>query len=131
MDTLFFLLGRIIFGGYFIFSGVHHFTQLGMLSQYANSKGLPYPSGAVALSGLVILLGGLSILLGACPLLGVILLAVFLIPVSFMMHNFWQVQDPQMKMADMINFTKNMALLGAAFMFLAIPRPWPLSVELW
>jgi len=28
MDELFFLLGRIIFGGYFIMSGLTHFTQL-------------------------------------------------------------------------------------------------------
>ena len=47
-----------------------------------------------------------------------------------MMHNFWTVEDAQMKMNDMINFTKNMALAGAALMLLALPRPWPLSLAL-
>lgn len=102
-----------------------------MMSGYANAKGVPVPSAAVALTGLMILLGGLSILLGVYPIIGVILLGAFLIPVSFMMHNFWKVQDPQMKMGEMINFMKNMALLGALLMFAAIPRPWPLSVEPW
>ena len=32
------------------------------------------------------------------------------------------------KMGDMVNFTKNMALIGCALMFLAIPQPWPYSV---
>lgn len=31
------------------------------------------------------------------------------------------------KMNEQINFMKNMALLGSTLMFLAIPRPWPLS----
>jgi uncharacterized membrane protein YphA (DoxX/SURF4 family) len=128
--NILFLIGRIIFGGYFILSGLNHFKNLRMLSGYAQSKGTPAPSAAVIVSGIMILLGGLSILLGAYPIVGIILILAFLIPVSFIMHNFWAVEDQQMKMADMINFTKNMALVGAALMFLAIPRPWPLSIAL-
>jgi hypothetical protein len=44
------------------------------------------------------------------------------------MHNFWKLEDPQLRMADKINFMKNMALLGAILMLLAIPSPWPLSL---
>ena len=129
MDMLF-LIGRIIFGGYFVFNGLNHFRNLGMLSGYAQAKGTPAPSLAVAASGVLLLLGGVSILLGAYPIVGIALLIVFLVPVSFMMHNFWAVEDAQMKMNDMINFTKNMALVGAALMLLALPRPWPLSLAL-
>jgi hypothetical protein len=28
------------------------------------------------------------------------------------------------RMGDMINFTKNMAMMGSALMFLGIPQPW-------
>jgi uncharacterized membrane protein YphA (DoxX/SURF4 family) len=52
----------------------------------------------------------------------------FLVPVAFIMHNFWAVQDPQMKMVEMVNFTKNLALAASALMFLAIPQPWPFSL---
>lgn len=123
MDILF-LVGRILFGGFFIFNGINHFQRLAMMSNYAKSKGVPLPSLAVALTGILLVLGGLSILLGAFPIVGIILLALFLIPTSFMMHNFWTITDPQMKMGEMVNFMKNMALLGALFMFLAIPVPW-------
>jgi len=34
----------------------------------------------------------------------------------------------QMKQIDMINFTKNMALVGALLMFLLLPRPWPMGL---
>lgn len=70
----------------------------------------------------------MGILLGVYVELAVLALALFFVPVSFKMHNFWAVQDPQQKMAEMVNFLKNMALLGAALMTLAIPTPWAFSV---
>jgi uncharacterized membrane protein YphA (DoxX/SURF4 family) len=123
-----FLIGRIIFGGYFAYSGLNHFLNLSMMAGYAKSKGLPYPSLAVAFTGILLLLGGLSILLGIYPRIGVLFLVLFLLPTTLIMHNFWAVSDPQMKMVEMINFMKNMALLGATLMFLAIPIPWKLSL---
>src|SRR5208283_4212243 len=44
------------------------------------------------------------------------------------MHAYWKVDDAQMKQIDMINFTKNMALVGALLMFLLLPHPWPMSL---
>lgn len=31
-------------------------------------------------------------------------------------------------MAEMVNFMKNMALLGFVMMTVVIPRPWPMSL---
>jgi len=125
-----FLIGRIIVGAYYISSGFNHFKNLDMMAGYAGSKNVPAPKAAVAGSGALLVLGGLSLLLGAWPTIGVALIVLFLLPVSFMMHAFWSVDDPQQKMAEQINFLKNMALLGSALMFLAIPRPWPYSLGL-
>ena len=127
MNTLL-LIGRIIFGGYFVYSGVNHFIGFGMMTQYAKMKGVPFPAVAQGMTGLMLLLGGLSIVLGIYHVVGIVLLVAFLIPVSLMMHNFWKLEDPQLRMADKINFMKNMALLGAVLMLLAIPSPWPLSL---
>jgi len=123
-----FLIGRIVLGVYYLFNAVNHFTQLEMMSGYAGSKGVPAPKLAVAGSGLLLLLGGLSILLGYQPYIGVALIVIFLAPVAFMMHNFWTVEDPQMKMGEMVNFMKNIALAASTLMFLAIPTPWPFSL---
>ena len=122
------LIGRIIFGGFFIYSGVNHFTGFEMMTQYAKMKGVPFPAFAQGVTGLLLLLGGLSILFGIYPYIGIVMLVAFLLPVSFMMHNFWTLADPQLRMADKVNFMKNMALLGAILMFLAIPLPWALSL---
>jgi putative oxidoreductase len=123
-----FLIGRIIVGVYFIYSGSNHFMQLNMMTGYAGSKNVPASKLAVIVAGLLLLIGGLSIITGFQPLIGVIALVLFFLPVTFMMHNFWAVEDPMAKMGEMVNFTKNLALLGAALMFLAIPTPWPFSL---
>jgi hypothetical protein len=34
------------------------------------------------------------------------------------MHDFWRATDPNQKMNDMVNFYKNVALLGASLAFL-------------
>ncbi len=127
MDILI-VIGRIIFGGFFIYSGINHFIGFAMMTQYAKMKGVPFPAFAQGATGLMLLLGGLSIVLGIYPLVGIALLVAFLVPVSFIMHNFWKIKDPQIKMADKVNFMKNMALLGAILMLLAIPSPWALSL---
>jgi putative oxidoreductase len=123
-----FLIGRIIVGIYYIYSGSHHFTSLNMMAGYAGSKGVPAPKLAVAGSGALLVIGGLIFILGVQPLIGVICVILFLLPVSFTMHNFWAIQDPMQKMGERVNFTKNMALVGCALMFLAIPQPWPYSI---
>jgi putative oxidoreductase len=46
-----------------------------------------------------------------------------------MMHNFWSVSDPGQRQAEMINFMKNMALLGAALALTGQEGPMPASLE--
>jgi putative oxidoreductase len=123
-----FILGRILLGGYFIMSGYNHFSHLKMLSGYAASKKVPMASAAVVITGLMMLLGGLGILLGGWVDLSVLLIAVFLVITTLQMHQFWTVHEPMAKMSEQINFMKNMALLGATLMLLAIPLPWLASV---
>lgn len=121
------LIGRIIFGGFFIFSGLNHFMNLGMMSGYAESKGTPAPQVAVAGSGVMLLAGGLSVVLGVLPVIGLILIILFLLPVSFVIHDFWAVPEEQ-KMNEQIHFMKNMALAGAALALLYGASSWPLAL---
>jgi uncharacterized membrane protein YphA (DoxX/SURF4 family) len=124
-----FLVGRILAGGYYLFSAWHHFADLGNLSRYAGMHGVPAPTLAVLVAGVLLLVGGLSILLGVFPPLGVAALVLFFVPVTLTMHAFWTVHDPLLRTNDFINFTKNIALLGYTLMLLAEPRPWPYSLE--
>lgn len=128
VENTVFLIGRLIVGGYFLMSGFNHFTKIAMMAGYAKSKRVPVPSLAVGGTGLLLLLGGASLLLGFYPRVGAALLVIFLLGASFGMHAFWAVEDEQTKASEMINFLKNMALLGLVLMTAAIPQPWPLSL---
>jgi putative oxidoreductase len=89
---------------------------------------VPFPAIAQGLSRLLLLLGGLSIVFGIYPFAGIVLLVASLVPASLMMHDLWELDDLQARMADKITCTKNLALIGAVLMLLAIPSPWPLSL---
>jgi putative oxidoreductase len=123
-----FLIGRLVFGGYLLFSGLNHFMSHGTMAQYAAAKGVPAADAAIVVSGLLLLLAGVSFVLGWRPTWGIAATVVFLIPVTWMMHNFWAVSGAE-RVGEMVNFMKNIALLGATLMFAAIPQPWPYSVE--
>jgi uncharacterized membrane protein YphA (DoxX/SURF4 family) len=123
-----FLVGRVILGAYYLLSAYHHFADVHMLSRAAAAHGVPAPQLAVLGAGVLLVIAGVTFLLGVFPRIGVLALVMFLLPVSFVMHPFWAERNPALHMSDMINFTKNMGLLGSALMFLAIPQPWPYSV---
>ena len=46
-----FLLGRAMFGGFFLYKGINHFLNEKMMSQYAATKGTAAPDAAVTVSG--------------------------------------------------------------------------------
>jgi putative oxidoreductase len=127
MDILF-LIGRILFGGYFIYNAFNHFTHIKPMGGYAASKSVPMPSAAIVVSGLLLLLGGVSVVSGLYPVIGLICIILFLVPVTFTMHSYWADTDPGARMGNHVNFYKNLALLGAVLICFVIPRPWPMSL---
>ncbi len=42
-----FLLGRLLFGGYFLYNGINHFRNHESLTQYAAAKDVPNSDAAV------------------------------------------------------------------------------------
>ena len=125
-----FLIGRLVFGGFFLYNGVHHLKERKQLGQYAKTKNVPMAEAAVAATGVALIAGGASILLGIKPKLGTAAITGFLAGVSPVMHNFWSVQEPNQRMNEMINFSKNMALLGSAVALMGVDEPWPASVPI-
>lgn len=119
MDVLV-LIGRIVFSALFLVSALAHFTQAEAMTGYARSRGVPAARAAVLLGGVVLLLGGLSVLLGVWPDLGALLLIVFLVPTAVLMHGFWKESDPQAKLMERTQFSKDLALAGAALMLFAL-----------
>lgn len=123
------LIGRLMLGGFFIYNGINHLKNSKGMAPYAAAKGVPKPELAVPATGVMMLLGGTLLALGIKPKIGALLVAGFLAGVSPVMHNFWSVEDPNQKMNEMINFTKNLALLGASLALTGYEQPMPASIE--
>lgn len=128
MTDLALLVGRLLFGGLFVYNGLNHFTNRATIVGYCQYKKVPMPAVTAAISGLWLLVGGLSIMTGFHPHYGSLMVALFLLFVTPKMHDFWAQTDATARMGDWVNFQKNFALFGAALVLLSIPGPWPYSI---
>ena len=124
-----FLVGRAVFGGFFLYNGINHFVNEHTMSRYAASKGVAAPDAAVTSSGALLAAGGLSVITGIRPRQGLAALVAFLVPVTLQMHRFWEENDPGKRQEETIHFGKNLALIGAALAMLQIDEPWPISID--
>lgn len=128
MIDLLFFFGRIVLSTYLFFNGYNHFKRLRMLSGYAASKGVPFPSLAVSGTGLFLWFAGFQIITGLNPVAGIIFIVLFMVPVAFKMHNWWAISNLPTRGREFVNFTKNLAIAAMALMLLAVPTPWPYSL---
>jgi putative oxidoreductase len=109
------LIARISFSLIFIFAALGHFSPATIA--YAQASGVPLANLAVPASGVLAIVGALSIALGYKTRYGAAAIIAFLVPVTFMMHNFWAVSDPMMHQLQLTNFMKNVGLIGGALAF--------------
>ncbi len=123
-----FLIGRILFGGFFLYNGINHLRQRRNMASYTAAKGVPSPELAVTVSAVPLIMGGTSLLLGLKPKWGALAIVGFLAGVSPIMHDFWRNEDPTERMNNMIAFTKNLALAGGALALMGVEEPWEASV---
>jgi putative oxidoreductase len=109
-------IGRALFASIFLATIASHFSR-GTFG-YAASNGVPMASILVPLSGVIAIAGGASILLGYMTRVGAALVVLFLVPVTLLMHDFWNVSDAAMAQVQQIMFMKNVSMLGGALLLL-------------
>jgi putative oxidoreductase len=107
------IAGRVCFVSIFILTSFDQFKAQSIA--FAAFKGVPFASIVVPFSGIMEIVGALSIVLGYRSRIGALLIMIFLIPVTFTFHQFWTIPDQMAKQMDMINFFKNISILGGAF----------------
>jgi len=120
------LLGRQLFSVIFIIASAGHFTPGTMA--LAAAHGVPQAALLVPLSGVIALTGGLSVLFGYRARIGGALLVAFLVPVTFMMHNFWAAPDAATFRLELALFLRNIVLLGCALLVTRVGAG-PLSLD--
>jgi putative oxidoreductase len=121
------LAGRILMSVVFLVSG---FFKIGGYSQvvaYSASKGLPMAGVAVACAAVLELVCGLAILVGFQTRIAAWLLFLYLIPVTFLFHNFWAMQGAEQQ-DNMIHLLKNVSIMGG-LVILASNGAGPYSID--
>jgi uncharacterized membrane protein YphA (DoxX/SURF4 family) len=125
-----FLLGRVLFALVVGYLALGNLLDLEASVGYAQSKDAPLASVTVPLGSLGLVAGALAVLAGVYPAVGALAVVVFLAPITVIMHDFWTV-DGQDRQNEEIHFLKNVGLLGAALLFLALSgATWPMALGL-
>lgn len=115
------VLGRVLMSIIFLLSGSMKVMHLSSMASAVHLS--PAVLGIAAAAELA---GGLSLLLGLWSRLGALGLFIFLIPTTLMFHNFWAAPPADQQM-QMVNFLKNLAIMGGLLMIVA-HGPGPLSI---
>ena len=113
------VIGRVLFALIFVASGINHITKADHMTGYAQFKKVPAAKASVILSGVLFLLAAASLILGVYADLGALVLAVLLVIMAVMFHNFWTQTDPQQKQMEQIAFFKNISMAGGALVMFA------------
>ncbi|MCX6987872.1 MAG: DoxX family membrane protein [Chlamydiae bacterium] len=138
MQAVFSFLGRLCISAIFIFSGLQDLLNWNAQEEYVvhsltdslSAGGLYFwiiPVIDFVLSNMTIffaaafflkLCGGVFVLFNWNPRLGSVMLLLFLIPVTLLIHDFWNKPDASKGM-EMIMFSKNLGLVGGLFLLLS------------
>ena len=109
-------LGRLLFVTIFVLSSFGDFSS-GTIA-YAAHHGVPLANVLVPLAGVMAFVGGLSVLLGVRARIGALLLVLFLVPVTLIMHRYWGIADPATAKLQQVMFLKNLSMLGGALLIM-------------
>ena len=123
-----FLAGRALFALVVGYLALGNLLDLDSSVGYAEHKGVPLASMSVPLGSLGLVAGALAVLTGVYPGVGALVVAVVLVPITVVMHDFWTMEG-QDRGNERIHFLKNVGLVGGALVFLALSTAaWPLAV---
>lgn len=109
------LVARVFLSVIFISSGVNKILGWEGTAQFMAAKGMFAVPFFLFMATLVEVGGGLSVLLGCKTKIGALALALFLVPVTLIFHNFWAYEGMEYQ-NQMGNFMKNFALIGGLLM---------------
>lgn len=112
------LVGRILLAFLFLKSGWGKIGGFEQTAAMMASKGIPMAQVALAITILIELGAGLMLVVGYKARWAALAIALWLIPVTFMFHGYWNVPADQV-MNQTNHFFKNAAIFGGMLMVFA------------
>lgn len=117
----FYPLGRALVGVLFAVSGVNKILGFSYVAGWMASSGLPMANVLLAITILLELGGGLMLITGFQAGLAAAALALFLVPVTALLHAFWSA-DAAGFQGQLTHFLKNVAVFGGLLMVVGTER---------
>ncbi len=110
------LIGRIFLATIFIFEAVDSTLYFEKTKQAMTVNGLNWNQEMLLYGAIFLLiLGGLMVLFGYRSTLGAILLLMYWVPVTFIVHDFWNYPKEELREQSIL-FMKNIAIIGGLLM---------------
>jgi putative oxidoreductase len=114
------LIGRFCLAAVFAISALSKFRQDPTEIKVLANLHIPAPASAEVLVGVLEVIGALALVLGIYAKIASILLAIFMIVVSFAVLTFWSPGDPAPVRAQKLNsFVANIAIVGGLIYVIA------------
>ncbi len=112
------LIGRILIAFIFLFEAYDSIYYFQATKEKMIAYGLTWNTEMLLLGGITLLiLGGTLVLIGYRSGFGAILLLLYWIPVTFIVHSWWN--DPiAIQREESLNFMKNLAICGGLLMII-------------
>lgn len=121
------LAGRVLLALLFVISGFDKIIGFEGTVGYIAAKGMPLPELAALGSIAVELAGGLLLVIGWQTRWAATVLFLFVIPTTYIFHNFWAYDGPQAQMQQ-IQFMKNLCIMGG-MLYVMVFGAGPCSVD--
>ena len=112
------LVGRILLAFIFLKSGIGKIGGFAGTAGWMASKGLPMAEVLLAVTIVIEIGAALMLILGYKARLGAAALLLWMIPVTFLFHNYWAMPADQ-QMIQQIMFMKNIGLMGGMLYIMA------------
>ncbi len=105
------LVGRILLSTIFVVSGTTKVLTWSETAAAMTAQDMPLVPLLLTMTILIEIGAGLCVLLGYLTRLGALALAVFLVPVTLVFHDFWSYEGPA-QLNHWHHFSKNAAIIG-------------------
>ncbi|MFN0216551.1 MAG: DoxX family protein [Saprospiraceae bacterium] len=111
------LIGRIFLSAIFIYEAIDSTWYFGKTKEVMTENGLTWNQDLLLLGAIFLLtLGGLMVLVGYRTTLGAVMLLIYWVPVTLIVHDFWNSDTKLAMRYDSILFMKNFAIIGGLLM---------------
>jgi putative oxidoreductase len=114
------VLGRVLLSTIFLLAAVgDKIPNFNRVAEIMASAGIPAPQLMLVGAIVFLIAGSLSVIVGYQARIGAGLLLVFLLLATYYFHHFWSIDDAQAKQEQLIQFMKNLSMMGAMLLVIA------------